>query len=86
MMRGEDTYPSPGLTYLAVLAGVALRTGAVVLVWLSVHAGSSVDTRLMAAAVIQIWKAQTCHWSMKQSKSPAETLVSSSPPLVIANP
>lgn len=44
------------LTYLAGLAGVALRTGAVVLIWLSVHASSSVDTRLVATTVIQIWR------------------------------
>ncbi len=44
------------LTYVTVLAGVSLWTGAVVLVWFSVHAGSPVDTRLVATTVIQIWK------------------------------
>lgn len=43
------------LTYVTGLAGVSLWTGAVVLVWFGVHAGSSVDTRLVATAVIQIW-------------------------------
>lgn len=44
------------LTYLTGLAGVSLRTGAVVLVGFGVHAGPSIDTRLVATAVIQIWR------------------------------
>lgn len=55
---GTGTGNAGVLGYVAVLAGVSLRTGAVVLVWLGVHAGSSVDTRLVAAAVIQIFIAQ----------------------------
>lgn len=54
------------LTSLAVLARESLRTGAVVLVRPSVRAHASVHARLMAA-VIQIWKPQTCHCGMKQS-------------------
>ena len=43
------------LTDLAGLAGVAVWTGAVVLVRLGVHAGASVDARLVSAAVVEIW-------------------------------
>lgn len=46
------------LSYLAGLAGVSLWTGAVVLVWFCVHAGSSIDTRLVATTVIQIFITQ----------------------------
>lgn len=40
------------LGYFTGLAGVSLRTGAVVLIRFGVHAGSSIDTRLVATAVI----------------------------------
>ena len=63
--RGGDLGPparlGPGpdavapLTDVAGLAGVAVRTGAVVLVRLRVHAGASVDARLVSAAVVEIW-------------------------------
>lgn len=43
------------LSYLTVLSREALWTGTVVLIWLGVHTGSSVNTRLMATAVIQIF-------------------------------
>lgn len=46
------------LGYLTGLSRVALRTGAVVLIRLSVHASSSVDTRLVATTVIQIFITQ----------------------------
>ena len=44
------------LTYVTGLARVSRRTGAVVLVGLGVHAGSSVQTGMVAAAVVQIWR------------------------------
>lgn len=42
------------LTYLAVLARVAVGTDAAVLVWLGVHARPSVHTRPVTPAVIQV--------------------------------
>lgn len=46
------------LGYLTGLARVSWWTGAVVLIWFGVHAGSSVDTRMVATAVIQIFITQ----------------------------
>lgn len=43
---------------LAGFPRVALRTGAVVLIRLCVHAGASIHTRLMATAVVQIFIAE----------------------------
>lgn len=44
------------LTNVAGLARESLRTGTEVLVWPRVHAGSTVNARLVAAAVVQICK------------------------------
>lgn len=46
------------LGYLTGLARVSRWTGAAVLVWFGVHAGSSVDARMVATAVVQIFIAQ----------------------------
>lgn len=51
---GEKHSCKHRLTHLAGLAGVSWWTCAVVHVWFRVHAGSPVDTRMMATAVIQI--------------------------------
>lgn len=43
------------LGYLTVPSGEALWTGTVIQVWFRVHAGSSVDARLVTAAVIEVF-------------------------------
>lgn len=76
--------PPPGsefsLTYLTVLSREALWTGTVVLIRLGVHTSSSVNTRLMATAVIQIWSknSEEMHsevkWQLKVAKSEAQKI------------
>lgn len=46
------------LSYLTGFSRVAQWTGAVIFIWFCVHAGSSVDTRLMATTVVQIFITQ----------------------------
>lgn len=43
------------LGYLTVPSGEALWTGTVIQVWFRVHAGSSVDARLVTTAVIEVF-------------------------------
>lgn len=59
-MRSEVGGQGSGvrLTDLTGLPGVAVGTGAVVLVRLRVHAGSSVPAGSVGPAVVQIWKQQ----------------------------
>lgn len=76
-MEGKSGF---SLTYLTVLSREALWTGTVVLIWLGVHTGSSVNTRLMATAVIQIWSKNSremhseVKWQLKVAKSEAQKI------------
>lgn len=45
-------------SYLTVLARVSFRTSTIIFIRLRVHAGSTIDTRMMRAAVVQIFIAQ----------------------------
>lgn len=82
MLYMEGPPPGSGfsLTYLTVLSREALWTGTVVLIWLGVHTSSSVNTRLMATAVIQIWSKNSkemhseVKWQLKVAKRSTENL------------